>query len=112
MIATLKTHTDPVYGVAFSHDGKLLASASDDQTTKLWDVSKRKELASLSGSTDAVYAVPFSPDSKVVVAAGADHLLRIWDVSTYLALNQQGSRNPRPGPFPPRQLRAWPGFGG
>ena len=50
--ATLKGHTDCVHSVAFSPDGKTLASGSDDKTIKLWDVATGKELATLKGHTD------------------------------------------------------------
>ena len=52
--ATLKGHTGWVRSVAFSPDGKTLASGSDDKTIKLWDVATGKEQATLKGHTEAV----------------------------------------------------------
>ena len=59
--ATSKDHSDSVYGVAFSPDGKLLASAAADRAVKVWDVATGNRLYTLGESTDWVYAVAWSP---------------------------------------------------
>ena len=61
---TLKAHAFGVYSVAFSPDGKILASGSRDETIKLWDVKTGKELATLKGHPEGVNAVAFSPDGR------------------------------------------------
>src|SRR5207302_1355704 len=61
---TLKGHTSFVFAVAFSPDGKTLASGSDDKTIILWNVATGMEQATLKGHTDKVRSVSFSPDGK------------------------------------------------
>jgi WD40 repeat protein len=79
---TLKGHTDPVNSVAFSPDGRMLASGCQDNTVKLWDVSTRQELATLNGHTNSVFSVAFSPDGKTIASGGADNTVKLWNAST------------------------------
>ncbi len=58
----LRGHSDIVYGAAFSPDGKLLATASGDGTTRLWNVGTGACTRVLTGHTGIVSAVAFSPD--------------------------------------------------
>ncbi len=66
--ATLKGHTSVVVSVAFSPDGKTLASASYDGTLKLWDMATGKERATLGEYTGCVGCVAFSPDGKTLAS--------------------------------------------
>ncbi len=85
---TGETAYNGVVGVAFSPDGSLLATASDDLTAKIWDPLTGQELFTLKGHRpapaslppfDGVIQVDFSPDGKLLATAGGDGFVKIWD---------------------------------
>jgi WD40 repeat protein len=72
--------------VAFSPDGKQLASASDNSTVRLWDPATGTALQTLEGHSSSVNAVAFSPNGKQLVSASDDRTVRLWDPATGTAL--------------------------
>jgi WD40 repeat protein len=79
VLLRLTGHTDMVGDIAFSPDGRRLASGSQDRTVKLWDTARGEEVFTLRGHTQAVYRVAFSPDGNLLASGSNDFTVRIWD---------------------------------
>ena len=76
--ATLEGHADDINRLAWSPDGQLLASASDDYTVRLWGRDGEPQ-ATLESHTSRVYSVAWSPDGKLLASASNDYTVRLWD---------------------------------
>ena len=86
LTATLAGHEHWIKSVAFSPNGKTLASASADKTVKLWNVETEKLLSTITGNELAVNFVTFSPDGKTLVGS-VGKTIKLWNVETVTLLS-------------------------
>jgi WD40 repeat protein/uncharacterized caspase-like protein len=82
VVATITGHGRGVSKVAFSRDGKLLASGGTDNTIKIWDVATQKELRTFTGHTSGIESIDFSPDGRLLASASDDGSTFLWDAQT------------------------------
>jgi WD40 repeat protein len=75
---SLLTVTDHIGSAAFSPDGRLVVTGSDEGTARIWDVSSSSSPHTLRGHRDTVEDAAFSPDGRLVVTASADGTARLW----------------------------------
>src|SRR5262249_57365549 len=76
---TLRGHTLALGGLAYSADGRYLATGSYDRSAKVWDAATAKELATLVGHGATVEAVAFSPDGKILATGSYNGTVKLWD---------------------------------
>ena len=79
-LRSLQGHTTEVKAIAFSSDGRLLASVAADNAIKLWDVTAGRELYTLTGHTAQVNSLAFNPDGQLLASSSDDGSTLLWDV--------------------------------
>ncbi len=79
---TLRGHTGGLRNIAYSPDGKRLATASDDKSAKVWDAATGQELLTLCCHEAVVYGIAYSPDGGRLATSSTDKTAKIWDAAT------------------------------
>ena len=79
-LALLTGHTAGVRNIAFSLDGRMLASTANDRTLRLWDTESGQQLAVLSDRRISLWSIAFSHDSTMI--ASGSRTIQVWDVDT------------------------------
>lgn len=82
VVKSWTAHSDIIYAMALSRDGKRLATAGGDKLVKIWNPETGAETARLEAHTTQVLSVAFSPDDTQLITGGADRQLKVWDVAT------------------------------
>lgn len=103
LVRTLRGHTGWIGHIAWSPDGRMLASPSKDETIRLWDAEIGKCLRTLTGHKDEVMTVAFSPNGKILASGGgnefqdasdtSDRSIYLWDTTTGELVKELGKHS-------------------
>ncbi|HSZ30548.1 MAG TPA: helix-turn-helix domain-containing protein, partial [Pseudonocardiaceae bacterium] len=88
-------HTGTIHTAMFSHDGRIMVTASADSTVRLWDVASHQLIAPLEGHATGIFDAEFSPDDRIVATAGEDGTTRLWDVASHQQIVTLTTGGPR-----------------
>lgn len=95
----LRGNEAPVRAVAYSPNGKYIATAGWDNTVRLWDAQTGAGLQVLRAHTNHVMGVEFSPDGKYMASASSDKTVRIWDTDNWQEIARLTGASVRPGAY-------------
>ncbi len=79
-LKTLKGHTNHIFALAFSQNGQILASGSDDKTIQLWEIPSGEKIKTLKGHTHFITSVAFNAEGNMLASGSWDKTVRLWDV--------------------------------
>lgn len=79
---TLRGHENVIWQIAWSPDGHILASSSQDKTIRLWNGQSGKLLETLAGQSERIISIAWSPDGRTLASAGSSNTIRLWDGQT------------------------------
>lgn len=75
-------HSEKIEAIAYSTDGRYIATGSSDRTIKIWEAATGRELRALNSSNTGIKALAFSPDGRTLASSGNDGKLRLWDTAS------------------------------
>ncbi|MCJ8270950.1 MAG: hypothetical protein MJK04_16300, partial [Psychrosphaera sp.] len=87
LLRTYDGHGELFYDIAFSPDGKTVASCSTGNNIELWEMDSGESVGVLKGHTERVYSVDFSFDGKKIVSSSKDGTIKVWDADTGITLS-------------------------
>jgi WD40 repeat protein/class 3 adenylate cyclase len=82
LVRTLRGHTGWIGRIAWSPDGRMLASPSEDGTIRLWDTETGECVRTLKGHTNSVISVAFQPSGRILASASDDRTIKLWETAS------------------------------